>query len=181
MYDILLSHINYTHVYKNGNTPQKLILLNCGFLHLVTSSLATILSSMGLPDVSFDIRFSWHGYGLLSDRYLHPRPLHWARFDSYNHNLKMWPSTLVCLCHRVKICLRICAVLFHKRGFYYFLIASECSKVTGNTLFLAWFSFGPSMDKCKLHENTCTVEFWEWISNFIPHFPGHVVFHSCWD
>ena len=29
--------------------------------------------------------------------------------------------------------------------------------------------------------NGCTVEVWEWISNFIPHFIGHVVTYPCWD
>ena len=27
----------------------------------------------------------------------------------------------------------------------------------------------------------CTVEVWEWISNFIPHFTGHMIAYSCWD
>ena len=26
-----------------------------------------------------------------------------------------------------------------------------------------------------------TVEVWEWISNFIPHFTGYVIIHPCWD
>ena len=29
--------------------------------------------------------------------------------------------------------------------------------------------------------NGCTVEIWEWISNFIPHFPGHAFTYPCWD
>ena len=29
--------------------------------------------------------------------------------------------------------------------------------------------------------NRATVEVWEWISNFIPHFIGHVITYSCWD
>ena len=29
--------------------------------------------------------------------------------------------------------------------------------------------------------NSCTVEVWEWISNFIPCFPGHVITYPCWD
>ena len=28
--------------------------------------------------------------------------------------------------------------------------------------------------------NGATVEVWEWISNFIPHFPGHVITYLCW-
>ena len=27
--------------------------------------------------------------------------------------------------------------------------------------------------------NGCTVEVWEWISNFIPHFTGHVITYTC--
>ena len=29
--------------------------------------------------------------------------------------------------------------------------------------------------------NGCTVEFLEWISNFIPHFTGYVITYPCWD
>ena len=29
--------------------------------------------------------------------------------------------------------------------------------------------------------NGYTVEVWEWISIFIPHFAGHVITYSCWD
>ena len=29
--------------------------------------------------------------------------------------------------------------------------------------------------------NGATVEVWEWISNFIPHFTGHVIIHPCQD
>ena len=29
--------------------------------------------------------------------------------------------------------------------------------------------------------NGCTVEGWEWISNFIPHFIGYVIIHPGWD
>ena len=28
--------------------------------------------------------------------------------------------------------------------------------------------------------NDCTVEVWEWISNFIPQFTGHVITRPCW-
>ena len=28
--------------------------------------------------------------------------------------------------------------------------------------------------------NSATVEVWEWISNFIPHFDGHAITHPCW-
>ena len=29
--------------------------------------------------------------------------------------------------------------------------------------------------------NSTTVEVWEWISNFIPHFSGYVIIYPCWD
>ena len=29
--------------------------------------------------------------------------------------------------------------------------------------------------------NSCTIEVWEWISNFIPHFAGHMITDPCWD
>ena len=29
--------------------------------------------------------------------------------------------------------------------------------------------------------NGCTVKIWEWISNFIPYFTGHVVTYPCWE
>ena len=29
--------------------------------------------------------------------------------------------------------------------------------------------------------NGATFEVWEWISNFIPHFTGHVITYPCWD
>ena len=29
--------------------------------------------------------------------------------------------------------------------------------------------------------NGATVEVWEWISNFIPHFTGHVITYPCWN
>ena len=32
-----------------------------------------------------------------------------------------------------------------------------------------------------LNFNGATVEVWEWISNFIPHFTGHVITYPCWD
>ena len=28
---------------------------------------------------------------------------------------------------------------------------------------------------------TCTIEVWEWISNLISHFTGHVITYPCWD
>ena len=59
---------------------------------------------------------------------------------------------------------------------------------------LTWFNFNPSMDK-NSHQLKCmgwnylsiikcngaTAEDWEWISNFIPHFTGHVITYPCWD
>ena len=32
-----------------------------------------------------------------------------------------------------------------------------------------------------LNFNGCNVEVYEWISNFIPHFTGHVITYLCWD
>ena len=32
-----------------------------------------------------------------------------------------------------------------------------------------------------LNFNSVTVEVWEWISNLIPHFTGHVITYPCWD
>ena len=29
--------------------------------------------------------------------------------------------------------------------------------------------------------NSCTIEVWEWICNFISHFTGHVITYPCWD
>ena len=29
--------------------------------------------------------------------------------------------------------------------------------------------------------NSATVEVWEWVNNFIPYFPGHVIAYPCWD
>ena len=29
--------------------------------------------------------------------------------------------------------------------------------------------------------SSCTIEVWEWISNFISHFTGHVITYPCWD
>ena len=31
------------------------------------------------------------------------------------------------------------------------------------------------------NSNTCTVEIWEWISNLILHFAGHVITYPCWN
>ena len=31
------------------------------------------------------------------------------------------------------------------------------------------------------NSNSVTVEVWEWISNFIPHFIGHSITYACWD
>ena len=63
-------------------------------------------------------------------------------------------------------------------------------------LLLTWINFIPSMDKWfhlfffKVWDeitypfpnfNSCTVEVWEWISNFKPHFTGHVITYPCWE
>ena len=61
-------------------------------------------------------------------------------------------------------------------------------------LLLTWINLNLSMVitsiiKCGLklfiHSQTstfnCIVEVWEWISNFISHFTGHVITYPCWD
>ena len=61
-------------------------------------------------------------------------------------------------------------------------------------LLLTWFNLNPSMDNvyihCKvwdeftypfLNFNGCTIEVYEWISNFIPHVIEHVITYPCWD
>ena len=48
----------------------------------------------------------------------------------------------------------------------------------GLTLIPAWISNYTHYE--VLYEITCaTVEVWEWISNFIPHFTGHVITYPC--
>ena len=55
-------------------------------------------------------------------------------------------------------------------------------------LLLTWFIFNPSWIGNYIHYKLwdeiiysfsnfygCTIEFWEWISNFNPHVPGHVI------
>ena len=62
------------------------------------------------------------------------------------------------------------------------------------SLLLTWFNFNPSLDMwLQLLEkavwnylsipnfNGCTVEVWEWISNFIAYFTVHVITYPCWD
>ena len=51
------------------------------------------------------------------------------------------------------------------------------------------FKFSMSCHRCILlvvysiipNFNSSTVEVWEWLSNFIPHFTGYVVTYPCWD
>ena len=60
----------------------------------------------------------------------------------------------------------------------------------------AWLNFNPSMSKVSNHIhytaweeitcpfpnlNGCTVQFWHWISDFIPHFTGHMITCPCWN
>ena len=70
----------------------------------------------------------------------------------------------------------------------------ECLNYHRNPIFLTRININPGMDKW-LHPlklsgeinypfpnfNDGTVEVWEWISNFIPHFTGHVITYPCWD
>ena len=56
---------------------------------------------------------------------------------------------------------------------------------------LAWINFTAWIDKYIMcvdeitypfpNFKGCTVEVWEWMSNFIPHFTGHVIIYPCWD
>ena len=61
-------------------------------------------------------------------------------------------------------------------------------------LLLTWFNLNPSMDKLSHGRwsvgwnylstpklQSCTVEVWEWIRNFIPHFVMVVITYPCWD
>ena len=63
-------------------------------------------------------------------------------------------------------------------------------QISQGCLLLTWFNFNPSMDKSSHAQlsvewntypfpnfNGATVEVWEWISNFIPHF----ITYPCWD
>ena len=57
----------------------------------------------------------------------------------------------------------------------------------GLTLIPAWISNHIHYEVCdeitypfpNIHE--CTVEVWEWISNFTPHCTGYGIMHPCWD
>ena len=62
----------------------------------------------------------------------------------------------------------------------------------GPQVLLTWISFNPSLNICCIHYevwdeitypfpnfNGCSVEVWEWISNFIPHLI--VITYPCWD
>ena len=59
--------------------------------------------------------------------------------------------------------------------------------IYGFTLIPAWISTHVPSKVCYgityqfSNFNGVTVEVWEWISNFIPHFTGHVITHPCWD
>ena len=70
------------------------------------------------------------------------------------------------------------------------------AKLTNRGLFLlTWINFNASVYKYNyIHYkmwveiaypfpnfNGCTVEVWEWISNFIPHFTMYVITYTCWD
>ena len=60
-------------------------------------------------------------------------------------------------------------------------------------LLLKWFNLNPSISNFIHHKvwdeitnpfpnfNSATVEVWEWISNLISHFTGHVITYPCWD
>ena len=62
-------------------------------------------------------------------------------------------------------------------------------------LLLTGFNFTPSMISNNIHHyevwdeitypfvnfNGSSVDVWEWIKNFTPHFAGHVIFYTEWD
>ena len=69
---------------------------------------------------------------------------------------------------------------------------SRCWSLGPNLL--TWFNFEPSMESNYTHYNVrgeitypflyfngATVEDYEWISNFTPHFIKHVITYPCWD
>ena len=66
------------------------------------------------------------------------------------------------------------------------------SKTFQLPLLLTWFNFNPSMNKYHMpgkvwdgitypfpNFNGATVEVWEWINNFIPHFIMDVITYPC--
>ena len=66
-------------------------------------------------------------------------------------------------------------------------------KIPQGPLLLTWLHLNPSMDRwfihCKVWNkitytfpnfNSCTVEVWEWISNFALHFTRHAINFPCW-
>ena len=71
------------------------------------------------------------------------------------------------------------------------------SEITPGPLSLTWITFDTSMGAwicncihCKMWDgitypfpnfNGTTVEVWEWVSNFIPHFNAHVITYPWWD
>ena len=56
------------------------------------------------------------------------------------------------------------------------LLSEDCFK--GRYL-LTWITSNPSIDKYLYPLCDRTVEVWECISNFIPHFTGHVITYPC--
>ena len=89
---------------------------------------------------------------------------------------------------------------FNVNGIMYFwevslILISRCDCVDtraplyyhGLTLISAWISnyiyykLWGEITYPFLNFNGCTVEVYEWISNFIPHFTGHVITNTCWD
>ena len=82
---------------------------------------------------------------------------------------------------------RMRVIFLNKLVFYPFPLYNDLGP-----LLLTWINFNPRLEN-SIHyqmwdENTYsfpnfsgwTVEVWEWISNFIPHFIGHVITFRCW-
>ena len=57
-------------------------------------------------------------------------------------------------------------------------------KISGHsriTLIPTWISSHTNLDMWNNVWNGIAVQLWGWISNFIPHFTGHVITYPCWD
>ena len=79
----------------------------------------------------------------------------------------------------------------HMVTFSYFLIIFYVPSYLGPSYKHAQFKFDPSTGNNYIHHkvwdeitspfpnfNGCSMEVWEWISNFIPHFDGHVIIYA---
>ena len=78
--------------------------------------------------------------------------------------------------------------ILQKLGLIFFLLKTWANfDQHGLTLIQAWLSkymHYNAWDEIIFlfpNFNCCTIEIWEWISNFIPHFTGHMIIYTCWD